>query len=335
MSIYGAFPATRLRRNRLHDWTRKLIAEHYLRVEDLIWPIFIRDKSLSDSIPSMPGIKRYGLKELIKEIEPTIKLGIRSVALFPAHELQHKDEQASLAFEENGLLSQAIRLLKQHYPSLGVITDVALDAYTSHGQDGLVVNGEIHNDMTLEALARHALVQAKAGADIIAPSDMMDGRIKVIREALDQNGFQHVGLISYAAKYASSFYGPFRDALNSKACLGQADKKTYQMDPANVNEALREVALDLQEGADMVMVKPGLPYLDVIKLVKDTFKVPTIAFQVSGEYSMLKAGAAAQCLDYHQTLMETLIGFKRAGADGIMTYGAPDAALLIQRGFDG
>lgn len=333
MIVYGEFPTTRLRRNRLHDWTRKLVAEHRLHVEDLIWSIFVREDSLPEDVPVMPGVKRFSLDDLVRGIEHGVKLGIKSVAIFPAYENTHKDEQASLAFDEEGLVPTAIRLLKQHYPSLGIITDAALDPFTIHGQDGLVVDGYVDNDLTLEAVAKHALVQAQSGADIIAPSEMMDGRIKAIRQILDQNGFDKVGIMAYSTKYASSFYGPYRTALNTIGCLGKTNKKTYYMDPANINEALREVALDLQEGADMVMVKPGLPYLDVIKLIKDTFKVPTIAFQVSGEYAMLKMAVQAN-LDYHRTLMETLIGFKRAGADGIITYAAPDAAALLQSGFD-
>jgi porphobilinogen synthase len=334
MTTYGEFPTTRLRRNRLHDWTRQLVAENRLHVEDLIWSIFVREDSLPEDVPVMPGVKRYSLNDLVGGLAHGVKLGIKSVAIFPAYENTNKDEKASLAFDEEGLVPQAVRLLKQNYPSLGVITDAALDPFTIHGHDGIIINDYVDNDITLEAVARHALVQARAGADIIAPSEMMDGRIGAIRKILDQNGFEKVGLLAYSTKYASSFYGPYRTAVNTIGCLGKANKKTYYMDPANINEALREVALDLQEGADMVMVKPGLPYLDVIKMIKDTFKVPTIAFQVSGEYAMLKISAQADCLDYNKTLMETLIGFKRAGADGIITYAAPEAAALLKSGFD-
>jgi porphobilinogen synthase len=318
----------------MHDWTRKLVAENKLTVDDLIWSIFVREESLSPDIAVMPGVKRFSVKEIVQGVEHGINLGIKSVAIFPAYENTNKDEKATLAFDEEGLVPQAIRLLKEKYPTLGIIADPALDPFTSHGQDGIIVDGYIDNDVTLEAVAKHALVQAKAGADVIAPSEMMDGRIGAIRKILDENGYDKVGILAYSTKYASSFYGPYRTAVNTIGCLGKANKKTYYMDPANINEALREVAFDLQEGADMVMVKPGLPYLDVVKVIKDTFKVPTVAFQVSGEYAMLKMAAAANCLDYNKTLMETLMAFKRAGADGIITYAAPDAAELLQSGFD-
>jgi porphobilinogen synthase (EC 4.2.1.24) len=307
------------------------MAENRLQVADLIWPVFVREESLRGDIPSLPDVSRLTLAELLPAAEKAINNGLQSLMLFPVIALDKRDEQATEAFNEKGLLFTVIQKLKQEFPHLGVITDPALDPYTSHGQDGLVKNGEIDNDATLKVLEQFAVLQAQAGADAIAPSEMMDGRIGVIRRALDHHGYQKTCLISYAAKYASSFYSPFRNALGSDQCLGKADKKTYQMDPANLNEALREVAMDLKEGSDMVIIKPGLPYLDVIRTVKDHFKLPTIAYQVSGEYAMLKAAAAAGYLDYRAALLETMLCFKRAGCDGIITYAAPEVAQLLNQ----
>lgn len=326
----GRFPETRLRRNRQSSWSRDLMAENRVTVEDLIWPVFVREESVSPEIRTLPDIVRYSIPELLKEVGKNLDLGIQSVMLFPVIEAAKRDEQASEAFNEVGVLANAVRALKKAFPQVGVITDAALDSYTSHGQDGLIINGRIDNDESLKAVERHALVQAGAGADVIAPSEMMDGRIGIIRKALDRESFQEISIISYAAKYASCFYGPFRDALGSKSCLGKADKKTYQMDPANLQEALREVALDIQEGTDMVIIKPGVPYLDVVRRVKDSFAIPCLSFHVSGEYAMLKFAAQQGCLDYEQALLETMICFKRAGADGIITYAAPEVAQILK-----
>lgn len=327
---FGQFPALRMRRTRHAPWSRDLVRQSNFSPKDLIWPVFVREKNINPVIESFPDVKRYDIDELLKALEGAISLGINVIHLFPVINPDTRDEEASQAFNDKGLLVQALQAIKKNFPSLGVITDVALDPYTSHGQDGLVVGGKIENDLTLKALEKHTLIQAQAGSDIIAPSEMMDGRVHVIRQVLEKNGFHDVAIMSYAAKYASHFYAPFRDALHSKNCLGQADKMTYQMDPANGDEALREVALDLQEGADYVMVKPGLPYLDIVTRIKQTFAVPTIAYQVSGEYAMLKAAAHAGFLDYNKALMETAIAFKRAGADGIITYGALELAQLYK-----
>lgn len=329
---YGAFPQVRLRRPRRYQWSRDLMAETTLSVRDLIWPIFLREESLSAEVPSMPGVQRFALQELVDQVGPAVEYGLPLLCLFPALDVKRKNEKASEAFNEKGLLLEAVRQLKKAFPQVGVMTDAALDAYTSHGHDGLVVNGHVDNDKTVEALCRHALLQAKAGADIIGPSDMMDGRVGAIRTYLDEHGYDQVGIISYAAKYASAFYGPFRDALNSQACLKQGDKMTYQMDPANSDEALREAALDIQEGADMVMVKPGMPYLDVISRIKSTFKIPICAYQVSGEYTMIRVAADAGYLNYERTMMEALISFKRAGACAILTYAAPEVAARLKKG---
>ncbi len=325
----GQFPRTRLRRNRQNEWSRTLIQESALRAKDLIWPVFIREDTIDADCQKLPGVVRYTCDELIHALEEAYNLGIRAVMLFPVVSANKRDDQASEALNSKGLLCQVVAAIKSAYPDIMVITDVALDPYTSHGQDGLVKNGKILNDETLETLKNHALVQAQAGADIIAPSEMMDGRIGVLRDHLDAHDFDTIHLMSYAAKYVSCFYGPFREALKSDTCLGTADKYTYQMDPANADEALREVALDLQEGADSIIIKPGLPYLDIVRQTKDTFKCPTIAFHVSGEYAMLKAAANAGHLDYEQALMETMICFKRAGCDAIITYGALDIANAL------
>jgi porphobilinogen synthase len=327
----AAFPSTRLRRSRSHSWMRRMVAEHQVTVDDLIWPVFVTEgENHREDIASMPGVSRFSLDLLVKEIETAAALGIPAVALFPVVPAAKKTADGKEAYNPDNLVCRTIRLLKDAVPDIGIICDVALDPYTSHGHDGLMgEDGTILNDETVEVLIRQSLCQAEAGVDIIAPSDMMDGRIGAIRAGLDTQGFTDTALLAYSAKYASAFYGPFRDAVGSGAFL-KGDKKTYQMDPANSDEALREVALDIAEGADMVMVKPGLPYLDIIRRVKDAFAVPTFAYQVSGEYAMLQAAAKNGWLSYEKTLMETLLSFKRAGADGILTYAALDAARLLK-----
>ncbi|MDQ2103468.1 porphobilinogen synthase [Azospirillum isscasi] len=328
----ASFPRTRLRRNRADAWTRRLVAEHRLTVDDLIWPVFvIEGENRREPVASMPGVERLTIDLLTEAVAGAGDLGIPCIALFPVVGSDAKSEDAAEAYRPDNLMNRAIRALKTAVPQVGILGDVALDPYTSHGHDGILRNGYIQNDETVEVLARQALSQAEAGVDIVAPSDMMDGRIGLIRDRLDSQGHELVRLCSYAAKYASAFYGPFRDAVNSGGFL-KGDKKTYQMNPANTDEALHEVALDLQEGADMVMVKPGLPYLDVIRRVKDTFAVPTFAYHVSGEYAMLRAAAQNGWLDYDKALLETLTGFKRAGCDAILTYGAVDAARLLKEG---
>lgn len=329
MAITAEFPQSRLRRNRRDEWCRDLIAETRLSVKDLIFPIFVRDKSAPREIDAMPGIFRYTLDELIPFCQSVDKAGIRAVALFPYTTASLKCDEGREALNPNNLMCQATRLLKEAIPHLGVIVDVALDPYTSHGHDGVLRKGQVANDETLDILKEMALVLARAGVDVVAPSDMMDGRIGVIRKALDQEGFQDVGILAYSAKYASAFYGPFREALGSQSSLGKADKKSYQMDPANAREALREGAQDLLEGADMLMVKPGLPYLDIIYRLKEAFPLPIFAYQVSGEYSILKAAAEKGWIDYEKTLMETLISLKRAGASAILTYAALEAAEML------
>ena len=328
----AAFPRTRLRRNRVDAWTRRLVAENTLTVDDLIWPVFvIEGDNRREPVASMPGVERMTIDLLIEAVGEAGNLGIPCVALFPVVGAEGKSEDAAEAYRPDNLMNRAIRALKAAVPHVGILGDVALDPYTTHGHDGILRDGYIQNDETVEALARQALSQAEAGVDIAAPSDMMDGRIGTIRDRLDGQGHELVRICAYAAKYASAFYGPFRDAVNSGGFL-KGDKKTYQMNPANSDEALHEVALDLQEGADMVMVKPGLPYLDIIRRVKDTFAAPTFAYHVSGEYAMLKAAAQNGWLDYDKALMETLVGFKRAGTDAILTYGAVDAARLLKNG---
>lgn len=322
------FPNTRLRRLRSQDFIRRLVSEHVLSVQDLIYPLFIvPGTSQRQPIASMPGIERVSLDNLLLEAESCMKLGIPAIALFPVLSDEAKSLDAHHAYDDEGLVQTAVRTLKEHFPDLGIITDVALDPYTTHGQDGLIdATGRVLNDETVEVLVKQALSHARAGADIVAPSDMMDGRIGAIRQALESAGFINTLILSYAAKYASSYYGPFRDAVNSSKALGKADKKTYQMDPANTHEALREVALDLEEGADIVMVKPGLPYLDVIHRVKTEFKVPTFAYQVSGEYAMLKAASMQGWIQEQPAVMEALLSFKRAGADAILSYYAKKVA---------
>ena len=330
--IAAPFPTTRLRRNRRDLWSRRLVAEHRLDVGDLIWPVFVVDGDRRrEPVASMPGVERLSIDRLLPALTEAAGLGIPAVALFPVTPEALKTADGREATNPDGLVCRAIGAVKAALPELGVICDVALDPYTTHGHDGLLDDrGEVANDASLEVLVRQALVQAAAGCDVIAPSDMMDGRIGAIRRALDEDGHGHTRILSYAAKYASGFYGPFRDAVGSSAALGKSGKESYQMDPANSDEALREVALDLAEGADMVMVKPGLPYLDVIRRVKDAFAVPTFAYQVSGEYAMLRAAAERGWLDGERTMREALLAFKRAGCDGILTYAALEVARSLR-----
>lgn len=326
----GAYPTVRMRRNRRHAWTRRLVAEHTLSVDDLIWPIFLMEgDGQAVEIAAMPGAQRVTLDRLAAYVEPAVALGIPALALFPATPPEKKDAEGSESANPKNLISRAARLLKQEFPDLGLIGDVALDPYTDHGHDGVLRGGDVANDETITALVRQALVQADAGIDVIAPSDMMDGRIGAIRAALDSAGHSATCIMSYAAKYASVFYGPFRDAVGSVGTL-HGNKKTYQMDPANTDEAMREVALDLAEGADMIMVKPGMPYLDVVRRVHERFGAPTFAYQVSGEYAMIKAAAGHGWLDGERAMMESLLGFKRAGCAGVMTYFALEAARLMK-----
>ncbi len=328
----GAWPRTCMRRNRRDDWSRRLVTENHLHVDDLIWPVFVVEgKGKRDPVPSMPGVERLSVDLLVEAAGVAKELGIPAIAVFPNTDPAIKTPDGREAYNPDNLVCRSVRAVKAAYPDLGVICDVALDPYNSDGHDGLVVDGYVVNDETLEILVKQTIVQAEAGCDVIAPSEMMDGRIGVLRDALDEGGFEHVRLLSYAAKYASAFYGPFRDAVGSKGAL-EGDKKTYQMNPANTDEALREVALDIDEGADMVIIKPGLPYLDVVWRVKDAFGVPTFVYSVSGEYAMLKAAAAQGWLDYETAMMESLLGFKRAGADGILTYAALDAARILKNG---
>jgi porphobilinogen synthase len=330
---YGSFPATRLRRNRRQPWLRHMLAENRLTVHDLIWPIFLCEgQATTVPIVSMPGVSRLSIDRAVEAAQEAANLGIPVIALFPATPPDRKSEDGKEAFNPDNLINRATRAIKASVPSIGILCDVALDPYTSHGQDGLVQNGYVVNDETVEVLCQQAVTQAQAGCDIIAPSDMMDGRIGKIRTALDAAGFIDVAIMSYAAKYASAFYGPFRDAVGSAGNLGTGDKKTYQMDPANSDEALREVALDIAEGADMVMVKPGMPYLDILQRVKAEFQMPTFAYQVSGEYAMMHAAAQNGWLNLEKVMLESLLSFKRAGADGILTYFAPMAAKLLQKG---
>jgi porphobilinogen synthase len=326
----SAFPATRLRRTRMSAWSRRLVAEHTLSPADLIWPIFLVDgESTRIPVASMPGVERLSVDLAVKAAEEAVALGIPAVALFPYTDPTLRTDDAREAFNGKNLVCRATRAIRKTGLDVGIILDVALDPYTSHGHDGLLKDGEIHNDTTLKALVRQSLVQAEAGADVLAPSDMMDGRIGAIRAALEKEGHTNTLLLAYAAKYASAFYGPFRDAVGSSSTL-KGDKRTYQMDPANTDEALREVALDLAEGADMVMVKPGMPYLDIVRRVHDTYRVPTFAYQVSGEYAMLMAAAKEGWLDGDKVMMESLIAFKRAGAAGVLTYFAPRAARALR-----
>lgn len=323
MSGQGRYPATRLRRNRRDEWSRAMVAENRLHPSDLIWPVFVQEgNNTHTAIASMPGVERLSIDLMVEQCKKAKALGIPAIALFPVVDAALKTPGAEEAFNAGNLICRAIKALKTEVPGIGIICDVALDPYTSHGHDGIVKDGDVENDATIEVLCRQAVTQAKAGCDVIAPSDMMDGRVGAIRVALDKEGLQHVRILSYAAKYASGFYGPFRDAVGSRNNLGKADKRTYQMQPANAQEALREVALDIDEGADMVMVKPGLPYLDIIRLVSDSFDIPVLAYQVSGEYAMLKAADEKGWLDYNVAMMESLLAFKRAGASAIFTYAA-------------
>ena len=324
-----SFPNTRMRRTRATDWSRRMVRETSVKTSDLIWPIFICEgKGNSEEVASMPGVARLSVDLAVEAAKEAADLGIPCLALFPSTPANKRSERGDEALNSDNLINRALSEIKSAVPNIGLLADVALDPYTSHGQDGLVEDGEILNDATVGVLVQQAVVQARAGADIIAPSDMMDGRIAAIRQELDQAGFAHVQIMAYAAKYASGFYGPFRDAVGSGGVL-KGDKKTYQMDPANRLESIQEVGLDLHEGADSVMVKPGMPYLDVIREVKDTFGVPTFAYQVSGEYAMLTAAAQRGWLDQETVMMESLLSFKRAGADGVLTYFAKKAAKVL------
>ena len=333
MNTNRYFPASRLRRMRQHDFSRRLMAEHQLTVNDLIYPMFIIEgENKRETIASMPGIERLSLDLLLTEAQELASLGIPAIALFPVTSAEKKSLLAEEAWNPDALAQRAVRLLKQQVPQLGIITDVALDPFTTHGQDGIIdEDGYVINDVTTDALIKQALSHAAAGADVIAPSDMMDGRIGAIREALEDAGFVNTRIMAYSAKYASSYYGPFRDAVGSAGNLKGGNKKTYQMDPANSNEALHEVAQDLEEGADMVMVKPGMPYLDIVRRVKDEFGVPTFAYQVSGEYAMHMAAVQNGWLAEEAVVMESLLAFKRAGADGIRTYFAKKVAIWLQQ----
>ena len=322
---------TRMRRNRKSEWTRRMVRENVLTTDDLIWPLFIVNGSRTRvGVPSMPGVERLSVDEAVRAAERAAKLEIPCLALFPYTDPSLRDETGSEALNPENLVCQAIRAIKKEFPGIGILCDVALDPYTSHGHDGLLRDSEIINDETVAVLVKQALCEAEAGCDIIAPSDMMDGRVGAIRQALDAAGRHDVQIMAYAAKYASAFYGPFRDAVGSAKTL-TGDKRTYQMDPGNSDEALREVELDIAEGADMVMVKPGLPYLDIVRRVKDAFGMPTFAYQVSGEYAMIQAAAQNGWLDGERAMMESLVAFKRAGADGVLTYFAPMAAERLKR----
>jgi porphobilinogen synthase len=329
---FGKFPSTRSRRMRRDDFSRRLMRENVLTANDFIYPVFVLDgENRTEAVGSMPGVQRQSIDLLLKTAEECVKYGIPALALFPVVDQSLKTLDAKEAYNPEGLVPRTIKALKQAFPELGVITDIALDPYTSHGQDGLIDDaGYVMNDETVSVLVRQALCHAEAGADVVAPSDMMDGRIGAIRQALEFDGHIHTRILAYSAKYASSFYGPFRDAVGSAANLGKGNKYTYQMDPANSDEALKEVALDLEEGADMVMVKPGMPYLDIVRRVKQEFGVPTFAYHVSGEYAMLKAAAQNGWLDERACVLEALLCFKRAGADGVLTYYALEAAKWLK-----
>jgi len=333
MQVLGQYPHKRMRRMRRDAFSRNLMRENTLTASDLIYPVFVLDgKNREELVSSMPGVKRQSLDKLLHQAEECVKLGIPMLALFPVIDTALKTEDAREALNPEGLVPRVVAELKKNFPELGVMTDIALDPYTSHGQDGLIdVNGYVINDETVAVLAQQAQVHAQAGADVVAPSDMMDGRIAAVRAALDRKGCIHTRIMAYSAKYASSFYGPFRDAVGSSGNLGKGNKYTYQMDPANSDEALWEVGLDLEEGADMVMVKPGMPYLDIVRRIKDEFRAPTFVYQVSGEYAMLKAAAQNGWLNEEACVLESLLAFKRAGADGILTYFALDAARWLKR----
>ena len=331
--VAAAFPARRLRRLRQHDFSRRLVRENVLTVDDLIYPVFVLEgENRREAVASMPGIERLSLDLLLQEAAELVALGIPAIALFPVVGQEHKSLDAEAAWDDDGLVPRVVRALKAAHPQLGIITDVALDPYTTHGQDGIIDDrGYVLNDITTQALVQQALCHARAGADVVAPSDMMDGRIGAIRQALEANGFVDTQIMAYSAKYASHYYGPFRDAVGSAANLGKSSKETYQMDPANGDEALHEVGLDIAEGADMVMVKPGMPYLDVVRRVKDQYGVPTFAYQVSGEYAMHMAAIQNGWLKERETILESLICFKRAGADGILTYFAKRVAQWLRQ----
>jgi porphobilinogen synthase len=327
----ASFPKTRMRRPRQLPWLRSLVAEHRLGTDDLVWPIFVHEGSEPEvPVASMPGVVRYSLARVADAVKEARDVGIRAVALFPATDPGKKTPDGDEALNPENLVNRTLRLLAKECPGLGLIADVALDPYTTHGQDGLLRDGRVVNDETLEVLRKQAVVQAEAGSTMVAPSDMMDGRVAAVRAALDEAKFEDVAILAYSAKYASAYYGPFRDAVGSKGSLGKGDKRTYQMDPANTDEALREVALDLDEGADAVMVKPGQPYLDIVRRVKDAFHAPTFVYQVSGEYSMIQAAAERGWVDGDAILLESLLAFKRAGADAVLTYGAVRAAKLLR-----
>jgi porphobilinogen synthase len=332
--ISADFPSSRPRRLRRDVFTRRLVREHSVTVDDFIYPVFVTEGTgITQPVGSLPGVNRYSLDTLVPVAEECLDLGIPMMALFPVIDPALKTPNGIEATNPDGLIPRVVAELKKRFPELGLLTDVALDPYTSHGQDGLIDDdGYVLNEPTVEILVKQACLQAQAGVDVVAPSDMMDGRIAAIRVALEERGFIHTQIMAYSAKYASAFYGPFRDAVGSAANLGKSNKAAYQMDPGNIDEALREVAGDLREGADMVMVKPGMPYLDVLRRVKDAFRVPTFVYQVSGEYAMIKAASANGWLDHDKVMMEALLGFKRAGADGILTYFAIEAARLLKRG---
>ncbi len=326
-----SFPRTRLRRNRKDDWSRRLVREHKLSADDLIWPVFVHEgQDLRTDINSMPGVARLSIDLLCEAVREAESLGIPAIAVFPVIDAAKKSEDGGEAENPDNLVCRAVRAIKACTKNIGVICDVALDPFTTHGQDGIVRDGYVVNDETVAMLQKQAVVQAAAGCDVIAPSDMMDGRIAAVRDALDAAGYTHTRVLSYAAKYASAYYGPFRDAVGSAKNLGSGDKRTYQMDPGNSDEALREVALDLDEGADMIMVKPGMPYLDIVQRVKAEFGVPTYVYQVSGEYAMLKSAGELGRLDFRAAMLEALLAFKRAGADGILTYAAVDVAKWLR-----
>ncbi len=329
---HGQYPRTRMRRNRRDEWNRRLVSENALSVNDLIWPLFVHDHDQAMAVEAMPGVFRLGIKGAVDAAKQADDLGIPVIAVFPAVEPSLKDGEGSEASNPNNIVCRTVRAIADAVPNIGIMCDAALDPYTSHGHDGLIRNDYVVNDETVAVLCQQSLIQAQAGCNIISPSDMMDGRIGAIRDCLDENGFDDVRIMAYSAKYASAFYGPFREAVGSGTYLGKADKKTYQMDPGNSDEALREIALDIAEGADMVMVKPGMPYLDIVRRVKDEFGVPTFAYQVSGEYSMLVGAAERGWLDGERVMMESLLGFKRAGANGVLTYFAPKAAAILGEG---
>jgi len=328
----GRYPNTRLRRNRRDDWSRRLVSQTHLSIDELIWPVFVHELDGPAPVPSMPGVERLSMAGLVEAAGEAAAIGISALAIFPVINLALKTDEAEEAYNPDNLICRAVRAVAKAVPDIGIVCDVALDPFTSHGQDGLVRDGYVVNDKSIEVLVKQSLAQAAAGCNVIAPSDMMDGRVGAIRAALDAAGHDNVRIMAYAAKYASGFYGPFRDAVGSSTSLGKGDKRTYQLDPANSDEALREVALDIAEGADMVMVKPGMPYLDIVHRVKEAFSLPTYAYQVSGEYAMLEGAGIQGWVDGERVMMESLVAFKRAGADGILTYFALRAAKQLKAG---